>query len=174
MQLTQFTELTVTGEMNMTNIPPIYPENNIAINAPNHKIIPETEKKEGFFHNAVAPAFPVNTGALETTTKFVPGLSGNPKGRPKGARNKFTETFMRTLTEDFNASGADALSKLRERDPEVYFRLIISLLPKSLVLQYEESCSIDYDNLTEEEFIKLLDDLQRRKFMKNAIETVIK
>ncbi len=33
---------------------------------------------------------PENTGALQESSKFKRGQSGNPKGKPKGARNKST------------------------------------------------------------------------------------
>ena len=55
---------------------------------------------------------PVNTGNLQVIRdengKFVGGISPNPKGRPKGTRNKLTETFMRMLAEDFQTHGMDA------------------------------------------------------------------
>ncbi|MCE3237650.1 MAG: hypothetical protein K0R24_631 [Gammaproteobacteria bacterium] len=139
-------------------------------------LIPEPEKNIPIFPDDKPLSLPVNTGERQVDGKFIKGVCPNPQGRPRGARNKFTETFMKTLTEDFQNNGASALSNLRERDPEVYFRLIISLLPKSLVLQYEESCGsgIDYDNITESEFVNLLNDLQRRKVMQKAVESVSK
>ena len=33
---------------------------------------------------------PENTGAIQADGRFRPGQSGNPKGKPKGARNKAT------------------------------------------------------------------------------------
>jgi hypothetical protein len=32
---------------------------------------------------------------------FAAGISGNPDGRPKGSRNKLTETFLDTVAKDF-------------------------------------------------------------------------
>jgi len=37
-----------------------------------------------------------------------PGQSGNPKGRPKGSRNKLSEDFFRDLCEAWQAMGKAA------------------------------------------------------------------
>ena len=121
---------------------------------------------------------PVNTGEKQVVRddsgKFVSGVSPNPKGRPKGARNKFTENFMRTLAEDFKANGMDALEQLRKTSPEAYLRCIISILPKSLIRQWEESPDVNYSEITEEEFMELINEIQRQKHMEKAVESVSK
>jgi hypothetical protein len=40
----------------------------------------------------------------ENGRPFEPGQSGNPAGRPKGARNKLSEVFLQALAEDFDAN----------------------------------------------------------------------
>ena len=61
---------------------------------------------------------------------FRPGQSGNPKGRPKGARNRLGTQFLEALEADFNRYGAEAIALVRERKPEVYMRVVADLLPK--------------------------------------------
>jgi hypothetical protein len=42
---------------------------------------------------------------MRVDTRFRPGQSGNPAGRPKGSRNKFSEAFFQLLTADYDARG---------------------------------------------------------------------
>jgi hypothetical protein len=64
---------------------------------------------------------------------FKPGQSGNPAGRPKGARSiltKQTEELLAKLT-----SGPDAeasLTQLRQDKPDAFWRSVITLLPKEV------------------------------------------
>ena len=42
---------------------------------------------------------PENTGPKQADTWFKPGQSGNPAGRPKGARSRLQENFLAALAE---------------------------------------------------------------------------
>jgi len=59
-----------------------------------------------------------------------PGQSGNPKGRPKGARHKLAEAFLRALLADFNEHGEAAVAKARELDPGQYLNTLARVLPR--------------------------------------------
>jgi hypothetical protein len=49
-----------------------------------------TETKPQAKENRSRPAPPVDTGGKQAETRFKPGASGNPEGRPKGSRNATT------------------------------------------------------------------------------------
>ena len=59
-----------------------------------------------------------------------PGQSGNPAGRPKGARARLAEDFCQALLDDFAENGKDAIRVMRAEKPNEYARLIGSIIPK--------------------------------------------
>lgn len=61
-----------------------------------------------------------------------PGQSGNPAGRPKGARSKLGEEFIDALLKDFLRGGIKAIEGMREEKPNEYARMIASILPKEI------------------------------------------
>jgi hypothetical protein len=74
---------------------------------------------------------------LRNLVPFKPGQSGNPKGRPKGARNRLGTQFLEALEADFNQFGAQAIAQVREKKPEVYMRVVADLLPKEANINVE-------------------------------------
>ncbi|MDE2105135.1 MAG: hypothetical protein KGL39_48355 [Patescibacteria group bacterium] len=91
----------------------------------------ETEE-EG---DAVAVEPDVTAAEQKGPRKFQPGQSGNPAGRPKGARSKLGETFLEALHQDFASGGVEAIVRVREADPAAYVRVIASILPRELKIE---------------------------------------
>jgi len=67
-------------------------------------------------------------------TRFKPGKSGHPAGRPKGSRNKLDEQMLAVFCEDFERHGAETIRILRESSPYDYLRIAIALLPKQVAV----------------------------------------
>jgi hypothetical protein len=61
-----------------------------------------------------------------------PGQSGNPKGRPRGSRNKLSEEFFRDLCDAWQAFGKPALMTAAWTHPVEFVRLVASLIPREL------------------------------------------
>jgi hypothetical protein len=55
------------------------------------------------------------------------GQSGNPAGKPIGARNKLGEAFLEAVLADFIAHGPQVIEDLRHKRPGGYLELIIRL-----------------------------------------------
>ena len=63
---------------------------------------------------------------------YKPGQSGNPKGRPKGSRNKLSEEFFRNLCDAWQAFGKPALMTAAWTHPVEFVRLVAQLMPKDV------------------------------------------
>jgi len=61
-----------------------------------------------------------------------PGQSGNPAGRPKGARSKLGEDFIEALIKDFADGGVEAIRLMRAEKPNEYVRALVAILPKEV------------------------------------------
>jgi hypothetical protein len=67
-------------------------------------------------------------------TQFKPGQSGNPGGKPVGARNRLSAAFIKTLADDFDKGGVEVIEKLRKEQPAQYANVIAKLMPKLMEL----------------------------------------
>ncbi len=66
-----------------------------------------------------------------------PGQSGNPAGKPKGARNRLGEAFLEALASDFDQFGVAAIIAVRTERPHEYLKVVASILPKDINLKVD-------------------------------------
>jgi hypothetical protein len=85
---------------------------------------------------------------------FEAGKSGNPKGRPKGSRNKLAEDFLKALSDDFTAHGAQVIAEVRMTKPSDYLKACVAILPKELNVKINE-----LDEMRDDELIERLNQL---------------
>lgn len=72
-----------------------------------------------------------------------PGQVLNPKGRPKGSRNKFAEEFVKDFLADWEKHGKEAIRKARRTDPVAYLKVAASLLPKDFNLNVSSEAELE-------------------------------
>src|SRR5215467_12065807 len=77
-------------------------------------------------------AAPDNTGAKQDT-RFKPGQSGNPNGRPKGSRSRLGEQFLQDLFETWQEHGKQALETCAKREPIQLIKVVGNILPKQII-----------------------------------------
>jgi hypothetical protein len=86
---------------------------------------------------------PDPTGEQQHANRFKPGQSGNPHGRPRGSRNKLAGEFIDALASDFTDHGKAAIRKVRQEKPDIYIRVVASILPKELDVALNVSASFE-------------------------------
>lgn len=115
---------------------------------------PKTAKSKGAKAPKTIPAeiagnsiaLPDDTGNNRTAephpkareTSFKPGQSGNPNGRPKGARSRIAEFYLTQLEADFRVNGVAAIIKMREEKPVEYVKAVAACVPKAFDFDDED------------------------------------
>ena len=64
-------------------------------------------------------------------------LSGNPAGRPKGARNLLSESVLKELINHWEENGLNAIDRTCKEQPAAYLRAVLSLVPKDCAMTVE-------------------------------------
>ena len=85
--------------------------------------------------------------------QFKVGNSGG--GRPKGSRNKLGEAFLDDLYADWKENGKEVINAVRADKPEVYMKVVASILPKDLNINVNK-----FEELSDEDLKDRLRDLQ--------------
>ncbi len=78
-----------------------------------------------------------STNGEKKDTRIKAGEVRNPRGRPKGARHKLGEEFLQKLQADFAANGKQVIETVRTEKPDVYLKVVASILPKEIDLSGE-------------------------------------
>lgn len=94
-----------------------------------------------------------DTGRKQRGAPFQPGQSGNPSGRPKGARSRLSEAFLAEFHTDWEEHGKAVIAAVREQRPHEYLRVAASLIPKQIGIEPD---SRPYRELSDEELTAII------------------
>ena len=65
------------------------------------------------------------------------GQSGNPAGRPKGARNLLSESVLKELISHWEENSRDAIDRTCKEQTAAYLRAVLLLVPKDFAMTVE-------------------------------------
>lgn len=94
----------------------------------------------------------------EATGRFLPGHSGNPAGKPKGSRNKYTKAMLTTAMQKLEEENVDPMNELLKlamttQDDKLKAKILTDILDytndKSYIETDDEGHDVfDYDPST--------------------------
>lgn len=105
---------------------------------------------------------------LKTLKPWSSGVSGNPSGRPLGARSKLSEKFLVALHDDFMVHGPKVVERVRIDHPEVYLKVVASLLPREFHVTNENM----FDGVSDERLHEIIDAIRRIRIARDPTGSV--
>ena len=72
--------------------------------------------------------FDVGYGKPPKHSRFKPGQSGNPKGRPRSSKHKLNDEFLYQLSESWAEGGRDVLRRVMQEQPVEYLKMMTKLI----------------------------------------------
>ena len=81
----------------------------------------------------------------QVASRWKPGQSGNPAGRPVGARQKLEEPFIEAMRKAWETRGEAALTLMLAQDPGGFVRVMASLMPKDVAVSVQQQAPFGMD-----------------------------
>jgi hypothetical protein len=77
-------------------------------------------------------------------TEWVKGVSGNPRGRPKGSKNKLFQIRTDWLAAYQKGGGVALFEKLIVEDLSTFIKLGVSMLPKEMDVEVDGKLEVSW------------------------------
>ena len=73
---------------------------------------------------------------------WVAGQSGNPAGRPVGARGRFSQQFIEDMRASWERHGATVMDRVAVEYPDRYLGIVAHLIPKEVTATIEAGSGV--------------------------------
>ena len=80
-----------------------------------------------------------NLAKVGKPTRWPPGQSGNPAGKPPGTRTAFSQGFIRDFALVWAEEGLDAVRKVAKKSPEAFVAIAARICPNDVQLTLEQA-----------------------------------
>ena len=80
-----------------------------------------------------------NLAKVGKPTRWPPGKSGNPAGKPPGTRTAFSQGFIRDFALVWAEEGLEAVRKVAKKSPEAFVAIAARICPNDFWLTLEQA-----------------------------------
>ena len=80
-----------------------------------------------------------NRAKVGKPTRWPPGQSGNPAGKPPGTRTAFSQGFIRDFALVWAEEGLEAVRKVAKKSPEAFVAIAARICPNDVRLTLEQA-----------------------------------
>src|SRR5271166_5264169 len=80
-----------------------------------------------------------NLAEVGKPTRWPPGKSGNPAGKPPGTRSAFSQGFIRDFALVWTEEGLEAVRKVAKKSPEAFVAIAARICPNDVRLTREQA-----------------------------------
>ena len=80
-----------------------------------------------------------NLAKVGKPTRWPPGQSGNPAGKPPGTRTAFSQGFIRDFALVWAEEGLEAVLKVAKKSPEAFVAIAARICPNDIRLTLEQA-----------------------------------
>src|SRR5580700_3900130 len=80
-----------------------------------------------------------NLAEVGKPTRWPPGKSGNPAGKPPGTRTAFSQGFIRDFALVWAEEGLEAVRKVAKKSPEAFLAIAARICPNDVRLTLEQA-----------------------------------
>jgi hypothetical protein len=80
-----------------------------------------------------------NLAKVGKPTRWPPGQSGNPAGKPPGTRTAFSQGFIRDFALVWAEEGLEAVRKVAKKSPEAFVAIAARICPNDVRITLEQA-----------------------------------